>query len=228
MKICPKCLKDHDNKGVFCCKSCANSRDWSPEDKLKKSISAKKSDRVLSNNKKIAKNRLIGLAGKRHRNIENWENVECVHCKSIFSKLKSSKRKTCSRECAKHVMGGLRKNSGIGKSGWYKGFWLDSTYEMAFLYFNLKNQISIERCKQSFEYIDPKTNRKRKYHPDFIVNGQIIEIKGYHTDIVDIKAQTCNAKVLYKEDLKEIFEFVEMDTGLLIKDLHKLYENKAL
>jgi len=42
MKICPKCSKEHDKSGTFCCRSCANSRTWNEKDKKKKSISAKK------------------------------------------------------------------------------------------------------------------------------------------------------------------------------------------
>ena len=118
---------------------------------------------------------------------------------------------------------------GIGKSGWYEGFWLNSTYEIAYVYYHKKKQIPIERCKLIFEYVDPKTNKKRKYYPDFIVNNQIIEIKGYNTETVQVKINTCNAKLLCKNDLKDIFDFVEKDSGLKIEKLYNLYEsNNAL
>ena len=42
MKICPKCGANHNKSGVFCSRSCANSRQWSEEDKKKKSESVKK------------------------------------------------------------------------------------------------------------------------------------------------------------------------------------------
>ena len=42
MKICPKCGTEHEMNGRFCSKSCANSRTWSDEDRLKKSISVSK------------------------------------------------------------------------------------------------------------------------------------------------------------------------------------------
>lgn len=38
MKICPKCGTEHTMNGKFCSKSCANSRSWTAEDKLKKSL----------------------------------------------------------------------------------------------------------------------------------------------------------------------------------------------
>lgn len=40
MKICPKCNAEHDKVGIFCSRSCANSRVWSEVDKKKKSQSA--------------------------------------------------------------------------------------------------------------------------------------------------------------------------------------------
>ena len=51
MKQCPKCKSNHNKPGVYCSRSCANSRQWSDEDKVKKSISAKKSEKVKQANK---------------------------------------------------------------------------------------------------------------------------------------------------------------------------------
>lgn len=226
LKICPKCNTTHDKKGVFCCRSCSNSRMWSEEDKLRKSISAKNSIKVLNNNKRMGTERVIGNIHKRQKDPDNWETSFCIVCNKEFLKLKKNKRKTCSSKCAKQIRGGLRKNSGVSKSGWYKGFWLNSTYEIAYVYFHMKKEIPIKRCNDFYKYKDPKSGQIRKYYPDFIVNNQIIEIKGYHTHLVDIKAATCNAKILYKDDLQHIFDFVEKDSGIKIKDLYKLYEKK--
>ena len=41
MKQCPKCSLEHSNNGLFCSRSCANSRVFSEESKLKKSIANK-------------------------------------------------------------------------------------------------------------------------------------------------------------------------------------------
>ncbi len=40
-KICPKCHNIHNNSGTFCSRKCANSRQWTNEDKKKKSESIK-------------------------------------------------------------------------------------------------------------------------------------------------------------------------------------------
>ena len=41
MKICPKCQTNHYKPGIFCSRSCANSREWSEESKKKKSKALK-------------------------------------------------------------------------------------------------------------------------------------------------------------------------------------------
>ena len=51
MKNCPKCNKEHMKPGIYCSRSCANSRVWSQEDKIKKSTSAKNSEKVKKANK---------------------------------------------------------------------------------------------------------------------------------------------------------------------------------
>ena len=42
MKECPKCKTEHNKSGTFCSRKCANSRIFSDEAKLKKSIASKK------------------------------------------------------------------------------------------------------------------------------------------------------------------------------------------
>lgn len=42
MKICPKCNTQHNKNGIYCSRSCANSRTWTEEDKKKKSSSVRK------------------------------------------------------------------------------------------------------------------------------------------------------------------------------------------
>ena len=42
MKVCLKCSVEHNKKGTYCSRSCANSRIWSDEDKMKKRLSANK------------------------------------------------------------------------------------------------------------------------------------------------------------------------------------------
>lgn len=86
MKICPKCNLAHDKPGVYCSRKCANSRSWTPEDKLKKSLSAKNSSSVLT------ANRYIGKANRKHE----YNVVDCLNCGSMF---KTKSQKFCCKEC---------------------------------------------------------------------------------------------------------------------------------
>jgi hypothetical protein len=69
-----------------------------------------------------------------------------------------------------------KRKWGRGLSGWYKGFWLDSSWELAFLMFNLDNGIPIARNEVGFLYKYGK--KELRYYPDFIVDGKYVEIKG--------------------------------------------------
>lgn len=59
MKICPKCKGEHEKTGVYCSRSCANSRVFSEESKRKKSIANKKVWQQLSTKERKAKLKLL-------------------------------------------------------------------------------------------------------------------------------------------------------------------------
>ena len=76
--------------------------------------------------------------------------------------------------------GGYRPGSGRGKSGWY-GVWCDSTWELAWVVYNMDHGIYFERNTQSFDYVFD--NKVWKYFPDFILaDGTFVEIKGIEDD----------------------------------------------
>lgn len=60
--------------------------------------------------------------------------------------------------------------------GTYRGFECDSSYELAFVIYNLDHNISISRNHDYFEYMFE--NKKHKYFPDFIIDNVYYEIKG--------------------------------------------------
>jgi hypothetical protein len=78
MEKCKKCDKEFlPKKGLvnYCSLKCRNSREWSEEDKLKKSKSAKTSNKVLLSNQKNSKTRIqinpeywVKLKNKRKEN----------------------------------------------------------------------------------------------------------------------------------------------------------------
>lgn len=118
-------------------------------------------------------------------------------------------------------LGGYIQGSGRGKKGWYKGFFCDSSWELAYVIYCLDHSINIVRNKEKRQYV--WEGKVKNYIPDFIVNGVITEIKGYKTEqwMAKINANP-DIKVLYKEDLDVIISYVKSRYG---KDFIKLYEN---
>lgn len=164
------------------------------------------------------------------------------NCKYCGGEFKSSyeKKLTCSELCKielrkqtyrkntnKKPTGGIREGSGRGKSGWYKGFFCNSTYELAFLIYHLDHHNDIIRYVGHFSYYDPERNQNFKYYPDFLVNGKIIEIKGYKSKLDGYKLSGTNGTVTikYLTDLSTEFSYVKQTTKLDIKNLYQLYDN---
>ena len=133
-------------------------------------------------------------------------------------------RKQKISESMSGVCGGKRHGSGRGKKGWYKGFFCDSTYELVYIIYNLDHNIAFTRCNRVYMY--EYNNATRKYYPDFeLADGSLVETKGYHTEVVDIKAASVSdrpIKVLYEKDLKYAFDWVR--ENYTYNQLSDLYE----
>ena len=199
----------------FCCRSCANTRHHSEETKLKISEGVKNSEIYQENNK-------IGIIKHSHP----YNKIHfCRNCGKQINKYIYSSYKYCSDICkneyiSKHT-GGYRKGSGIGKHGWYKEFYCDSTWELAFLIYHLDHNLYIERCKEYRKYTI--NNKEHIYIPDFITNEGIIEIKGYKTKESEAKRlQNPDIKCIYKEDIKKYIEYVKKQYN--INNIQDLYE----
>lgn len=121
--------------------------------------------------------------------------------------------------------GGLREGSGRGKKGWYKGFYCRSTWELAWLIYEIEvNDSKVEACKESFEYeLDGK---KHKYYPDFKIGDIYFEIKGWHKPDVDAKMQQFpkDKKYILIEGRKQIAKYLDYATSKYGRDLTLLYE----
>lgn len=121
-------------------------------------------------------------------------------------------------------LGGYVKGSGRGKKGWYNGFWCDSTYELAYLIYCLDHNIDIKRNHDRFQY--ELNGKMYKYIPDFIVDNTYIEIKGYHTTLVDIKVSCVSKpiKILEGKDLDYVFQYIKQQYNKeKDKNIHELY-----
>lgn len=214
--ICNNCGKKFTKKyskwssGNYCCKECAKQYAGN----IKKEETSKK-----------LKEKMFGKNILKDGTIIDYYKMYMVNpkicpiCNNIIP-YEKRKHKTCSKECGIKQMQITMKNKGhysIGgyvpfscrsRHGYYKGIYCNSTYELAYLIYCLDHNIDIKRCDESFEY--EYKGKKHRYHPDFIVNGEIIEIKNYYREINDIKMNAVNKpiKILYYDDLQDIFEYI--------------------
>jgi hypothetical protein len=202
----------------YCSVTCANSHIWTLESRKKLSESAKHCAAQKRGNFPSEKERLT--------------ERKCKNCNVLFLAKKHSPKGYCSANCCKITrkynknLGGYREGSGRAKTGYYKGIYCGSTYELAFLIWNLDQHANIKRCEKTFLY-----NNGRKYHPDFEIDEEIIEIKGYHTPDVDLKEkavleQQFRYRILYKKDIQHMIDYVK--TKHKIKYLPELYETAPI
>lgn len=118
----------------------------------------------------------------------------------------------------------IPKNASFrGKHGWYNGYWCDSSWELAFVIYNLEYDIKFQRNTQKFEY--EFEGKKYNYYPDFIMeDGTYIEIKGYETEKDKAKYIyfPYKLKVLKRKDIKYILDYVNKKYS---KDFVTLYND---
>lgn len=208
MKHCPKCNNLHSKLGLFCSRTCANSRGPRTEE-FKRKVSQK-----LLGRKGFNKNKGKFLVERI--------NKKCPQCQKDFLTTLSENRKYCSNACWKEKSGGYRPGSGRAKSGYYKGIYCGSTYELAWLIYRIDHKLPFERFQGVLEH------EGIKYIPDFIVGNTIIEIKGYEsTESVDKKSNVAtklgyNILVLRKENLAVEFDWAEKNYQY--KELYELYD----
>ena len=94
---------------------------------------------------------------------------------------------------------------------------------MAFLIFHLDNEILITRNKKGFEYV--YENEKHLYYPDFIINNEYFEIKGFlrENDSSKFDYFPHELVLIDKEKIKPYLEYTINKYG---KNFISLYDNK--
>jgi len=172
------------------------------------------------------------IHGFRHQ--KSGDNKVCLCCGNKFYVPKSeANQKCCSKECSvkwindtgymKGKTGGYRKEAGRGKMGWYKGYYCNSSWELAWVIYQLEHGLKFKRNTEGFEYTFE--NQKYKFYPDFkLVDVDFFfEIKGWITKKDEEKIHQFNhpIKVLGKKDLIDVFSYVVDKYG---KSYTNLYE----
>lgn len=108
-------------------------------------------------------------------------------------------------------MGGYREGSGRSKSGYYKGIYCGSTYELCWVIYHLDHNIKFTRFSSRLEF------NGVRYYPNFLLDDgkTIIETKGYESqESVDKKTAVAEhhgytVRVLRKKDLEFAFSYVK-------------------
>lgn len=126
----------------------------------------------------------------------------CENCGKEYTFKDYKSPKYCCKDCgliAKHrklsVAAVKNKFGGLNpetthksyKRGYYKGIWCDSSWELAYLLYCFDNNISVERNNKYFEY--EFEGKIYKFYPDFIVDGNLVEIKGFYTPKNKVKLE---------------------------------------
>lgn len=120
-------------------------------------------------------------------------------------------------------------NIGRGKYGWYKGYWCDSTWELAFVIYNLDHDIKFERNKEGFEYV--YNGELHRFYPDFILeDGNYVEIKGYMNDKDPEKLKQFKhpLKLIRNTEIKPYIDYVTETYNVKLYEMEFLYDDKII
>lgn len=197
----------------YCSRSCANARQHTQNTRQKIS----KSLCELHGHK--APDKFCVRCGKKLC-IQNTSGYcrNCIYYSVDFrSKLSAGLRRS-------GKAGGYRVNSSWGHHGWYKGYHCDSSWELAYVIYNLDHGISFARNYEKFKY--KYQGKWHNYLPDFVVDTNYIEIKGRWTDKWQAKLDQFpypdRLVVLTRKDMKPYIDYTISTYG---SDFVRLYEN---
>ena len=223
MKKCKQCGNDISNehhRNIFCSRTCSatyNNRLRIHTEETRRRISYSIQTARLEGRSKTP------TEGKPIRSIIKV----CMSCGETFESRKNPNQKTCSTRCKNYAYennlydlkgksGGYRKGSGRGKSGWYKGIWCDSSYELAWVMYHLDHNIPFQRNTESFEY--EYNGEVHLYYPDFrmLDTNELVEIKGFYTEQTYAKLKSVvntTLKILNKDDMVSYVQYASEKYG---------------
>ena len=123
--------------------------------------------------------------------------------------------------------GGVRNGSGRAKTGYYKGIYCGSTYELCWVIHALDHSIGFKRFEGALK------RGRLTYIPDFLLDDgiTIVELKGYESDDrVQKKTELAESygytvRVLRKENLAFAFDHVKEKYGVSAPDSFTLYDD---
>lgn len=216
-RICPKCnfhIKSSYDKHF-------NSCDGNGPRRRKIKVKHDVWNKNLKYKDIFTEEKCLDISFKIRNKIKIAYNEGRLTGKSSTNELEIERRKKISETMKKNnKSGGIRKGSGRGKKGYYKGIWCDSSWELAWVIYNLEHNINFERNNEKFKYVF--NNEEHYYTPDFKCNNEFIEIKGYlrNNDTYKWEQFPYKLSVLKKNEMNHILKYVIDKYG---KDFIKLY-----
>ena len=157
------------------------------------------------------------IKGKKFINgqwVDNPNYKEYLICPICNKQYKNNGKKYCCKECSdigrsQNLSKSLKNNPKVGglrpnaykkyKSGWYHGIHCDSSWELAFVIYCKEHNIEIKRNNKYLTYIFE--DKEYKYYPDFIIDNQLYEIKGYENKQAIAKHEQ-HPEVVYLDKIK--------------------------
>ena len=190
----------------YCSRACANTRKWSDEDKLKKSLSLKGivGHHVSEDYRKILSEK---MKGNTHKPKALRIIRTCPVCGAQFITTPNRNKLYCSKECWNSISGGFREGSVKNHlHGVYGEHRYDSSWELIWIKWAIQQGIIFERNKQGFDYLFE--GGSHKYYPDFYLpeTDEYVEVKGIQDDLWEAKRQAfpCKLSVIGKKEIQEL------------------------
>ena len=215
---CPYCEKEYNKSGIGAHiwrkhteegENCKHDPNRGYKDGTKvawnKGLTKDSDERVKGYGEKVS----ISLTGKSHK-VSDETRVQISN--TMKEKFKSGELKPT-------------KGVGRGKKGWYKNYWCDCSWELAFIIYNLEHDIKFERNTKGFPY--EFEDEIKNYFPDFIMeDGSYIEIKGQEVekDICKWENFPLKLKILKYEEIKSYLEYVIKKYGRNFIELYDDYK----
>jgi len=198
----------------YCSSKCSHSRTQTKEtkEKISSSVIASEKFNVAWKSGKF----------KTNKNGVTIKTSICDHCNLTIEYKWKNTPPRYHQKCWLSISGGFKPGSSRGKSGWYKGYWCDSSYELAWVMYALDNDILFTRNTNGFKYI--YENKEHLFYPDFILeDGTYLEIKNFHSELTNAKINYFPhpITVWYKENMKQYIEYAKQNYG---KDYINLYQ----
>lgn len=219
--VCPFCYKKYTKFGIkgHIWRAHGKGREHNPL------LDPKNKQKIVDSNKrrkpwnkgltKETNEQVAKISQKLSDNIQKGLATGCCTKEYIGSK---EHRDASARGGA--ISGGYRKRSGRGKSGWYKGIWCDSSWELAFVFWNLDHNIPIRRNTEKFEYTFQ--GKTYKYIPDFLIKNQLVEVKAYWNEQQVEKIKQCpkSIEIIDKTGIEQYINYVVNKHGKCYTSLY--------